>query len=389
MKDASTLLSRIYRLKLVLTGALLLILSLVTTMLGNWLSESRGPHLLTALVSGLADVFLVTGAIGIAVDFFTGKDKDAADAERLRNILKDAAPEIRDAVISGFAETPDRMRGVATNDTLDKLATNALALRLGDAKFASEIYEEVRDQAIRASERWHDLQIKIRLSSMDERSTVGAPAGSAEGIGGSGLFDIRVEWEYTTVPGHTVRKFACVSDRDEFYELFTEIPATWTWFMPPRTGVSASDQAAFELLEFSVNGEPRAIRRSQRRTGQTYTVTIGEDIVRAARPVRIRHVCRTVGAKSAHRLFTELPAPVRGLSLEVDYTQTDISSMSVTDAVSSLAKPRVTRIPEQFAGREIQVDLDGWLMPRSGFTFVWTLSSEEPASTPQDDSAAA
>ncbi|GAA1549234.1 hypothetical protein [Nocardioides humi] len=203
------------------------------------------------------------------------------------------------------------------------------------------------------------------------------------------LFDIFVEWEYTTVPSHAVRKFACVSDRDEFYELMTDIPATWAWFMPERTGVSAAEAASFELLEFSVDGESRPIRRSQRKTGQTYTVSVGDDIVHAGRSVRIRHVCRTVGAKSAHRLFTELPAPTRGLSLELDYTQTDIAHLSVTDAVTSLSKPRITRIPEQFAGREVQVDLDGWLMPRSGFTFVWTLSSEAPAPTKQAGSKAA
>ena len=154
MNDRTTLLARIYRLKLLATGALLVVLGLVTSVLGDWLGSQDVSHLLVAIISALSDVFLVTGAIGLAVDFVTGRDKDAADTERIRTLLKEAAPDFRDAVISGFAETPDNMRGVATTETLDKLATNALALRLGDEKFASEIYEGLLAQAIRTRRWW-------------------------------------------------------------------------------------------------------------------------------------------------------------------------------------------------------------------------------------------
>ncbi|GAB6987907.1 hypothetical protein [Nocardioides pyridinolyticus] len=191
MNDRSTLLSRVHRLKLLVVGALLVILGLLTSALAEWLDTVETPHLAVALVSGLADVFLVTGAIGIAVDFFTGRDKEAADTERLRNILKEAAPDIRNAVVAGFAETPNNMRGVATTETLDKLATNALALRLGDEKFASEIYSGLLSQAIRTPERWSDVDINVRLSSIDESSARGAARPSVP----APWFDVVVTWE--------------------------------------------------------------------------------------------------------------------------------------------------------------------------------------------------
>jgi len=55
-----------------------------------------------------------------------------------------------------------------------------------------------------------------------------------------------------TTPSHPVRRFACVSDRDEFHELVTDVPATLTWFMTPRPGFDASERQAFEL-QFSGN----------------------------------------------------------------------------------------------------------------------------------------
>lgn len=196
MKDRPTLLTHIYRLKLIIMGLAFVLLGLAFSLVADWLATTtNASHLLVSILRATSDVLLVTGAIGIAVDFFTGRDKEAADTERLRTVLKDAAPDIRDAVVAGFAETPDNMRGVATTETLDKLATNALALRLGDTQFASEIYADVRDQAVRAAERWHDVDVSIRLSAIAERETGGLPQ-----------FDVTVKWEYTVVPAHAVRR---------------------------------------------------------------------------------------------------------------------------------------------------------------------------------------
>ena len=169
----------------------------------------------------------------------------------------------------------------------------------------------------------------------------------------------------------------------------TEVPATSVWFMPARTAVDAASRSSFELLEFDVDGEVRPIRRSTRKTGQTYSVTVPEEVMREQKSVRLRSLYRTVGAQSAHRLFLELPVPARNVTLEVDYTETEIAHLSVTEAVTSLQKPRITQVPERLPGRELQVELPGWLLPRSGFTFVWTLRAEQTERSSSADSAAA
>lgn len=366
-------LQRIYKLKVTIvalvsfgTGVALLTLSRYVTNVAEFEWLTLWP------ISEIGGTLTAAGLFGIAWDYVDGKDKEAREEARIRRLLKESAPAFRDAVVEGFAVNSDDLERVATPELLDSIATNVLALRLGDRQFAEEIYTDVRDQVIRASERWYDVDVSIRLSSIDERSTRGAPR-----------FAVTVQWEYTTTPSHAVQRFACVSDRDEFHELVTDVPATSTWFMTPRPGFKASSRDAFELLEFKVDGEEKRIRRSERKTGQTYTVDLGDELIRSGKQVRIQHVYRTITPQSGHRLFVELGQPARDLSLELDYSNTGIAHMSVTDLVSSSQKTRISRLPKKIDAKVISVDLPGWLLPRAGFAFVWTLASEVvPANAP-------
>lgn len=154
MKNAS-ILARFYRLKLILLGAILIVLGMLLSTTSDWLESEHATHLIVALARGLSDVFLVTGALGIAIDFFTGRDKDAADTERTRTVLKELTPDFADAVIKGFRVNKDDLQRVASPELLDDIATNVLSLRLGDDQFAQEIYSDIRDQAIHTPERDH------------------------------------------------------------------------------------------------------------------------------------------------------------------------------------------------------------------------------------------
>lgn len=360
-------LKRIYRLKTALLALLSFVTGVALLALARHVSSTESLAAFSLWPIGeIGGTLAAAGLFGIAWDFLDGRDREAREDERIRRLLAESAPAFRDAVVRGFAVGTDDLQRVATPVMLDQLAVNALSLRLGDDQFAREIYSDVRDQAIRAPERWEDVEVDVRLSTAVERITLGAP-----------VFEVLVTWEYNVVPSHPVARFACVSDRDEFYELTRDVPATSTWFMTPRPGFDASERECFELLSYSVDGVDQKIRRSERRTGQTYSVTLGEDFVREGRPVRIRHVYRAVAAKSNHQLFLEVAQPAKDVSMTIDYTATDISRLTVSDLVTSIHKPRIARMPATTAAKVVQVDIPGWLLPRAGFTAVWTLESEE------------
>lgn len=112
---------------------------------------------------------------------------------------------------AGSGSLLERRRAMASRlgCSMETIASREEAgLRLGDEQFAREIYRDIRDQAIRAAERWYDVTVRVRLSTAVERSTAGTP-----------LLDVTVEWEYTTIPSSATRRFACVSNQDEYNEL--------------------------------------------------------------------------------------------------------------------------------------------------------------------------
>ncbi len=323
----------------------------------------------------LGGILVGAGVLGIAWDYFDGKDRERREDARLRRLLKESAPDFRDAVVKGFAVESDDLARVATPQLLDDIAANALGLRLGDHPFAREVYTDLVDNVIRAPERWHDVDVRVRLSSIDERNTAGVPR-----------FAVTVTWEYTVIPSSPVQRFACTSNREEFHELLSEMPSTSTWFMTPRPGFNAADRDAFELLQYSIDGEELPIRRSARKSSQTYTVRLGDEIVKEGRPVRVRHVYRTITPQSGHMLHITIGQPAKGLTLSLDYTDTAIASMRVTDLISSARRPRLARLPNKAEAREVTMDVPGWILPQAEVTFVWTLLSElpgAPSATPE------
>lgn len=230
---------------LTLAGIVLIIangwLSAIDLGLWNWL------HVLP--LGELGGTLFGAGLLGTLFEYSFRKDQEEATVDQFREIIKEQAPAMRDAVIEGFAIRPEDLKRVANPELLDDIASNVMSLRLGDEQFAHEIYRDIRDQAIHAAERWYDVEVRVRLSNALERSAKGAP-----------LFDVIVEWEYTTVPSGPVRRFACVSDRDEYNDLRQDVPATSTWMMVPRPGMDASSRDFYELLELAVDGEPQPIR---------------------------------------------------------------------------------------------------------------------------------
>ena len=357
------------RLKAALLAVSLTLAGILLMMLNAWLSPLRlgDWQWLHALPLGeLGGTLFGAGLLSTFFEYTFRRDQEAHTLARFRQIIREEAPAMRDAVVEGFAIHPEDLKRVATPELLDDIAANVMALRLGDEQFAREIYRDIRDQAIRAAERWYDVAVRVRLSTAVERSTAGTP-----------LLDVTVEWEYTTVPSSATRRFACVSDQDEYNELLADTPATAAWLLQNRPGVDAASRSSYELLELTVDGRSQTIRCSTRATGQTYSVDLDED-ARSGKPVRIRQVFRTITPQWSHRLYFAVAQPTRGWSLRLDYTDTNIAEIQVSDTISPTPPARITRSPEAVPGKVIAVEASSWLLPRSGVAFTWATNDELP-----------
>lgn len=365
-------LQRLHHTKMILSCLVLIIIGVILLAVGSNVDDAGAPRLVALMPwSELGGIMVGGGLLSVWLDRFLRREQEVIDELRLRRLFQEQAPAMRDAVLQAFAANHEDLERVATPEMLDQVITNSLALRLHDSQFADEIYQDIRDQAVGASERWHDASLSIKLSplSMDSTSERGAP------IPNTGYFSVTVRWEYRTIPRHSQRRFVCLSDREEYGELAHERGATSAWYMKPTSGIDASARETFELLRFAVNGEECRIRRSVRKGGQTYTASLHPDHLAAGEPTTVTYTYRTVTTQQGHVLFFDIEQPTRDLRIDFDYNGCDIASVSTLDLIPSVRPTRIELPPTSLSTGIVRVDLDGWIFPRSGVAFVWTLNT--------------
>lgn len=361
-------LNRIYKLKVTLVAVITLALGVTLLLISHDGGAAVGWPWIAALpVSELGSTLVVTGAFAIVWDYYDGRDRKKREETLLRRVLKESAPAFRDAVVQGFALHSQDLARVATPALLDDLANNSLALRLGDRQLATEVYADIRDQVIASEERWHDARISVNLS-VDESGPAGAER-----------FIATVTWEYTVVPKYHERTFVCVSDRNEYVDIAQDANGVSAWYIKPRAGIDASAREAFELVQFTVDGQEQRIRRSVRSRGQTYAVSINRELIENDAPVRVAYTYRTLTAQNGHLLHIDLEHPTRGVTVSLNYGDCGIAHVSVLDMIASASRPRVQRSAASVPGKSVSVELAGWAFPRAGVGFVWTLERESSA----------
>lgn len=355
-------LHRLYRAKLAILAGLLLSIGLAFLIFGHWvMSEPAWTWVRNWPLIDIGSGMFTTGLLGVAWQYLDGEDSDARDTERLKRVLADTTPAMRDAVINGFAFQPDDLARVATPEVLDKITMNALGIRLGDADFAREIVEDWQTQAVDMPERLHDARISIRLS-MDR--------GTAKGR--APMYVAVIRWEFAVIPKYATRRFMCVSDPEEFREIKHDTVATSAWYIGKRYQLDAESKDVFKLVDFTVDGKDRRIRLSAKAGSQTYSVSMGDDAMRAAEPVSVAYTYRTLLPVDGHLLQLRVDQPTHKLAVSLDYSDTDIVHLNVLDFIASGDRTNIGRSDPSLPERSINVDFDGWVFPRSGLAFVWS-----------------
>lgn len=345
-------LQRLYETKLTLLAFLFTSLGLGLLFFGHWIkSEPHWQLIANWPILDIGTGLFTTGLLSVALQYFDAQDSEDRATARLQKVLASAAPAIRDAVINSFAFDPNDLARVATPETLDKIVTNGLALRLGDTDFASEIYADVRNQAISSPERLHDARIAIRFTQPAEAERGRLP----------GLLVTTVRWEFLIRPVYATRRFVTVSNLEEFREADADEVATSVWLLPTGKDIDAGERSFFELVDFTVDGKPRPIRRTSKQGSQIYTVAMPKEAIEANEPVRVAYTYRTVTAVDRHVLRLRVDQPTRGLSIEFDYSDTDIAGVDVLDFITSSERAMITETPASLPERQVTVAFDGWV----------------------------
>ncbi|MEU5428239.1 hypothetical protein AB0H73_21945 [Streptomyces olivoreticuli] len=361
-------LERLYRTKLTLLATVSTVAGIGLLMLAHW--PGSGLHESWLANLPITDVGSALFTTGLIVIFFTYLDKADAEEranERLRRVLKEEAPAIRDAVVDGFAFAPHSLTSVSSPKTLDRIIENCLAIQLGDHDLAVDAYTDLREQVVRAPERWHDARASIELTPWTPGPTSGPGS----------MFVATIRWEYRTVPSSSVLRFACVSDLTEYRELLHDPAFTIAWYFEPIAGLDGASPDAFELVQVTVDGKQRPARRTSKRGSQTFTANLGDNVVADQREVTIAYTYRTLVQQNGHLIHLDLARPTKGFKAELRYGDAGIRNVNVLDYIAGAEQPRITRLPASDPAPSIEVSFDGgWIFPKGGVGFVWVLEGE-------------
>ena len=364
--------TRLRRTKAALLATVLTLAGILLIMLNGWLSSlNLGDwSWLHALPLGeLGGTLFGAGLLGTLFEYSFRKDQEAATTRQFRQIIHDEAPAMRDAVIEGFRFDTQDLKRIATPKLLDELAVNSLGMRFGDTAFGREVYGDIKHQAITAEERWYDARVDATLGIPRVRSVAPNP-----------FFDLLVRWEYTVVPKHRFRKFAVVSDRQRYDQMVAERGETSVWFKPSGTGLEVTDPAVFALEQFIIDGKVIPFTRQADDVSQVYIVDLGEQVVRDEKPVVVSFAFRTLVPRDGHVVHIDIDRPTKGLEVELTYDAAAIRRVRLMDFASRGDGGRIiteSEIPV------VRYRYDGWLFPRAGLVFAWTLVDEGSIAAPQ------
>ncbi|ABD10272.1 hypothetical protein ThrDRAFT_01696 [Frankia casuarinae] len=361
-----TPLQRLYRTKLTLLAVILTGLGAAFLIASRQADLSAAvPWLMWLPLSEIGSTLFGSGLIVVAFNYISEADADERANERLRKVLKEEAPAIRDAVIDGFAFAPDALTAVASPETLDRVVRNTLAIQLGDQAMADDLYADLRHQVTTATERRHDMRVSVSLSPWDK--------GPVSGHGS--MFVATIRREYRAELAETTRRFACTSSPDEYRELLLDPTNAVAWYFEPVAGLDAASPGVFELLDFTVDGRPRPTRRSKRSGGQSFTVTLDAQ-TGTDHEVEIAYTYRVLVQQHGHVLYLDFGAPCKGVDIDFTYADCGIRHVNVLDFIAGAQPTRITRGPKGTSSPSVGVRYDGWVFPKSGVAFGWVLDRE-------------
>lgn len=367
------LLKRLYKTRLALLAALLVLAGSALMISANWSAHTSLWTLLLRLRPELGSGFLITGLFTVAWQYFSGAVADEHTMDLFETAMTRKAPAIRDAVIQGFAFDAKDLARVASPATMDKIAENTLALQLGDQQLAADVYTDLRQQVIHSPERRHDCAVSVDLAPWD-----GAPAS-----GDDAMFVATVRYEYRVVPTRPILRFSCVSDPAEYRELLQDPTSALAWYFKPAGSLHGGSDEAFELLQFTVDGKALPVRRTKRTRGQTFTVNLenAKEEVRALpssspREVTIVYTYKVLVRRHGHLLYLNVGALTKGFKIAFRYGGCGIRDVNTLDFIASAEPARLSQTPASVPTPAVEVGFDGWVLSRSGVTFVWVLEAE-------------
>ncbi len=126
-RNHSSLFYRLRKTKAALLAVSLTLAGILIIMFNGWIQtlDLHDWKWLASLPLGeIGGTLFGAGLLGTLFEYSFRKDQLEATAEQFRNVIKEQAPAMRDAVIEGFAVHPEDLERITKTDYLDDIASN-------------------------------------------------------------------------------------------------------------------------------------------------------------------------------------------------------------------------------------------------------------------------
>jgi hypothetical protein len=253
-----------------------------------------------------------------------------------------------------------------SSETRDRIVENCLQIQLGDRALAHDLYADLREQLIRSPERRYDMEISVALAPWT--------GGPVDGKGATFVATIRTE--YLVVPVNRVMRFTWVSDLDEYRDSLHDPSCTVVHYVQPVGTLDAGSAEAFELVELTVDGVRRPVRRAVRTGAQVYTASLGDRAMTGDRRVAISYTHRLLVQQHGHLLHLDISRPAKGLKVHFAYGGCGIRRVNVLDYIAGSSQTRLSQLPASGPTPSVALGIDGWVLPKAGVAFVSVLERE-------------
>jgi hypothetical protein len=357
-------LHRLYQIKLVLASLIGVVAGYILMVVGTRIDGLSGFGLLKDIdLHDIGIVLMTSGLIVVLFQYLGNEDAEAAAEQRTRKAVKAEAPAFVAGVLDAIADTPEQVLSVTAPEVLDRVIENSMSARLGDKRLAHDTYADLYHQVVQTTERWHDVHVDVDLAPWEPASNPGEEA----------MFVATIKWEYRRTAGDPIMRFACVSAPDEYRSLSRDPSTTETWYFKPTPAFDGASPEVFELLQFTVDGKPHAVRRTASRGTQLFTADLGEVSERGA---VVSYTYRTLVRRRGHLLRIEPARLTKGFAVRFSYGGCGIQFVNALDYIAGAWQARLGELPPSDPAPSSQVSYDGWVFPRGGAVFVWGLEDE-------------
>lgn len=375
----SRLLSLVYNLKVQRIALILIPLALVMMILSQVIGEAPAKHIWSwsntiyyIPFRSLGEAFLTIAVVAITFEWLLRRETEEKVQNWIRQALEEQRRTITVETANAVLADPGRAVSSLSAERVQQLLQACLAAELSDEKLAQDVYQGILRPTARVVDRWSKLRQRITLDRIGEESPDEIR---------SRYYQAHLLAQYRCVLRHSELKYLATSSIEEFEQSFNDDQYMHRWLYPPTVEFPRLSADCHRVSRIMVNNVDLHINEETTDKGGIVSVGKGSELPKLrGQLVDIEFQCELKQSKRSHTLYLSVPNPSKDVTMEIDFSGTDIWYMSVFQYFSAQGNVDIRYIPTRTKPRRIEVRVEEWVLPASGVVFTWVLQEERTKS---------